>query len=184
MTDPYVTMLTALSSAFLGGGVALLGVFLTNRSNTDRLRIQLEHESQQKKADLLRSRGEELYELSEKWLNMFAAYYLRRSFVMQGKLTYNQCLDMDIEEGNKASGNFVRIVMLVDVYFPATRTAHEEITKAREELNKIEITFKRAYESGDTDGGQFLAPYVRCQKTIEQAGENFKLLVLENIRAL
>ncbi len=88
MGDHYLTMVTALASAGVGAAVALLGVFLTNRSNTARLKIQLEHESRQRNTQLLRSRGEELYELSDKWLNKLAGYYLRRISVM---LFTDQC---------------------------------------------------------------------------------------------
>ena len=184
MGDHYLTMVTALASAAVGAAVALLGVFLTNRSNTARLKIQLEHESRQRNTQLLRSHGEELYELSDKWLNKLAGYYLRRISVMQCKLTYNQCLDLDIQEGKEESGNFGRIAMLIDVYFPATRPEYDKIIAARNELNKIGAAHKRAYESGDVDGARFVTPYIQCQHSIEQAGENFKMLVLEHIRAI
>jgi hypothetical protein len=184
MADPYLTLLTGLSSAAIGGALALLSVFLTNRSNTTRLKVQLDHEFQQRKSELLRNRGEELYELSDKWLQMLAGYYLRRCFVMQGKFTYNDCLDLDIKDGKEKSGNFGRIAMLIDVYFPSTRPAYDKIIESRTELNKIEGSYKRAYENGDVDGASFLTPYVKCQHSIEQAGENFKILVLEAIRSL
>jgi len=51
--------------------------------------------------DAVRERGEELYGHIDKWANFFACHYLRLAAVMQGKLTYNQCLDLDIAEGNK-----------------------------------------------------------------------------------
>lgn len=184
MTDPYVTMLTGLLSAAVGGTLALLSVFFTNKSNTTRLKVQLDHESQQRKVELLRNRGEELYELSDKWLKMFAGYYLRRSAVMQNKLTYNECFDLDIKEGKERSDNYGRIAMLIDVYFPSTRPAYDKINENRMELNKIETAFSRAYENGDADGARFITPYVQYQHFIEQAGEEFKTLILESIRAL
>jgi hypothetical protein len=182
--DQYLTTLTALGSAVVGGAVALLGVFLTNRSNTARLALQLDRESRQRKADLLRDRGEELYELADKWLNKLAGYYLRRSFVMQGKLTYNQVLDLDIQEGREESVNFGRNEMLIDVYFPTTRPAYDSVIAGRTELNKVAAAHKRAYESSDTDGTRFITPFVQCQHSIEKAGETFKLQVLECIRAV
>lgn len=184
MVDPYVTMLTGLSSAAVGGALALLSVFFTNRSNTKRLKVQLEHESQQRKIELLRNRGEELYELSDKWLNALAGYYLRRSSVMQNKLTYNQCIDLDIKEGKDNSYNYGRIEMLIDVYFSSTRSAYDKIIEYRTELNKIEISFKRKYENGELDGATFITPYVKTQLSLEKAGEEFKMLVLQEIRTL
>jgi hypothetical protein len=147
--------------------------------------MQLDHESVQRKTELLRSRGEELYELTDKWLNSFFGYSLRRSAVMQGKLTYNQCLDMDINEGGKASSfNFGRIEMLVDVYFPNVRHAYDKMMAGRTEINKVELAYRRAYENGDHDGTRFLKPYVQCQKTVEEAGEVLKANLLESIRAI
>lgn len=103
---------------------------------------------------------------------------------MQNKFTYNECLDLDIQEGKSKSGNFGRIAMLIDVYFPLTRPAYDKIIESRTELNKIEGVYKRAYENGDVDGARFITPYVQCQHSIEQSGENFKMLVLEGITAL
>ncbi len=185
MPYDFNTILMTLLSAASGGAVALISVFLTNRSNTKRLKMQFDHESIQRKTELLRSRGEELYELTEKWRNAFFGYYLRRSGVMQGKLTYNQCLDMDIKDGKEASSyNFSRIEMLVDVYFPDARPAYDKMMASRAELNKVELAYRRAYEDGDIDGTHFLTPYIQCQKTVEKAGDDFQAKVLEYISAL
>jgi hypothetical protein len=184
MTSQSITMLTGLLSAAVGGAVALVSIFLTNRSNTTRLKVQLDHESQQRKIELLRSRGEELYELSDKWLKMFAGYYLRRLAVMQNKLTYKECFDLDIEGENGKSDYYGRIKMLVDVYFPSMQTAYDKINKNRDELNKIETSFRKVYENNNFDASSFIKPYVYHQQSIEQAGEEFKRLLLENIRVL
>ena len=93
--------------------------------------MQLEHETRQRGDEIFRSRGEELYELTDKWLNMLAGYYLHRSRVMQSNITYNQCLDLDIKMGKDGQGNFGRIEMLIDVYFPSTRLAYDKIIDGR-----------------------------------------------------
>jgi hypothetical protein len=91
---------------------------------------------------------------------------------------------LDIQEGKEKSYNYGRIAMLIDVYFPSTRPAYDKIIESRTELNKIEGAYKRTYENGDDDGARFITPYVQCQHSIEQAGEDFKMLLLESIRAL
>ena len=103
---------------------------------------------------------------------------------MQGKLTYNQCLELDIQEGKEGSFNFGRIEMLIDVYFPSTRSTYDKVIEGRTELNKVATAHKRAYEVGDIEGSRFLAPFVQCQHSIEQASETFKMQVLECLRAL
>lgn len=182
MADLYVTMLTALVSAIFGGAVALIGVFFTNRSNTDRLKLQFEHESRQRTTDLLRDRGEELYELIDKWLKMLTGNYLGLSAVMKGKLTYNQYYDLSNEEIKRRSYNFGRIEMLIDVYFPSMRSAYDKITETRDELNKIISEHKRSYRIGDIDGSKFLRPFTQGQMSIDQAGEAFKMQILDSIR--
>ena len=184
MADPYITMITGLSAAVVGGALALLSVYFTNRSNTTRLKVQLEHESKQREIELLRNRGEELYELLDKWLKLLAGYYLRRTSVMQNKLTYNECLELDIKDGKENTSNYGRIAMLIDVYFPSTRSAYDKIIEYRTELNKIEGEFKRNYKNGEVDGVPFIKSHVQSQISIDKAGEELKMLVLEKIRTL
>ena len=184
MSATTLTMLTALSSAIIGGAIVLIGVYFTNRSNAARLKIQHEYESKQRSIELLRTRGEELYELMDKWLKMFAGYYLRRTSVMKGKLSYNDCLDLDIKDGKETTVNFGRISMLIDVYFPSARDAYDEINALREKINKIEGDYKRVYENGDVDGHRFIQPFINTQVSVEKAGDKFLGLISECIRTL
>jgi hypothetical protein len=125
MADESLTLITALTSTTLGGVLTLVSVLLANRSSTARLNLQLDYEATQRKAQILRERGEELYVLTERWLNgLVAGYYLRRKSVMQGKLTYNECLDLEIADGKDNPVNFSRMELLIDVYFPSTREAY------------------------------------------------------------
>jgi hypothetical protein len=184
MADQCSTFLTAALSTLVGGIMALLGVLLTNRSNESRLKLQFDLELRKQKSDLHRSRGEELYELTDHWLKALAGYYLRRNAVMQGKLTYNQCFDLDVQELKKDPPKFGRVEMLIDVYFPSTRSAYDKIIDCRTLLNKIAMEHERAYKDGDTDGSRFLRPYVECQQSIEKAGDIFFKQILDCIRAL
>jgi len=58
----YIAIVTAVITA----AVTLLAVFLTNRGNTNRLVLQLEHERNTKRAALQREKLEELYVLAVK----------------------------------------------------------------------------------------------------------------------
>lgn len=184
MQDAYITMLTALSSGIMGGTVALLGVYFTNQSNETRLHIQLEREENQRKADLFRDRGEELYELIDKWLNSLTGYYFRRVSVMQGNLTYNQCLDMDIKGGKDNSYNFGRIEMIIDVYFQSIRDSYDKVISDRDELNKIVSEHKMNYMQGNIDGTRFLKPFIKLQLKFGEDEESLKLKIREAIRAV
>ena len=98
--------------------------------------------------------------------------------VMQGKLTYNQCLDLDIKEG-KPPYDFGRIELLIDLDFPMLRPAYDRVIDERTKLHKSEIGFKRSYEQGDTDGERFVGPYVKLQKSMEVLGEAFQQQLLK-----
>jgi len=175
---------TALVSVIIGGALALVGSFLSNRASQARLKFQIEHDSCQKKRDLLLERGEELYGLTDKWLNYLFEHTLNILSVMQGKLTYNQSLDLDIEAGKNISMNFARIQLLIDIYFPSSRKAYDSILKERDKINAIEATHKRAYRNGDIDGTSFLPAYLKKQNSLEKAGEVFKNQLIECIRTI
>jgi hypothetical protein len=136
-----------------------------------------------KKAEMLRERGEELHGIIDKWLKHLAGHYLRRTSVMQGRLTYNQCLDLDIAEGNP-SYDFGRIELLIHVYFPSLRPAYDRVIEARTALNRIDRVHKSAYAEGDTDGAPFLQPFLRAQILVENLGNALKQQLLETIRLL
>jgi hypothetical protein len=165
--------LGSVSSTILGGGIALLAVYLTNRFDSEKRRRQM-----------LLDRGEELYALNVKWLNGFFAYYLRRSSVMQGKLTYNQALDLEIADLSKNTHDFSRIEMLIDVYFPSTRSAYDRLAAGRDALNEIASQHKRAYEAGDLDGGAFYGPFLQAIQEIEEAGKSLKEEIIKGLRSI
>jgi hypothetical protein len=118
-------------SAALGGSLALLGVYLTNRRS-----------EQARYADTLRARGEELYSLNAKFLKGLGSYYLRRMSVVYGSITYNEMLDLEIEDLKRNTHDLSRVEMLVNVYFPEARPAYDRLIEARDVLNEIALKHK------------------------------------------
>ncbi len=157
---------------------------LNNRSNTARLRLQLDHDAAQRKTQILRDRGEELYVLVEQWLNGLTGYYLGRSSVMLGKLDYNQCLNAEMADMKDYPVNFTRIELLIAVYFPSARLAYQQISKDRDTLNKIATEHKRSYAAGDIDGTRFFKPFQQAMLSINETDPILKQSLLESIRAL
>lgn len=168
------TVLIALAAAIVTGGTALLGVYLTNRANTERLKNQLDHDTLEKSRVLKRERAEELYELTDEWLRGLFFNYLNLSFVMQGKFDYNQYLDQIIKHGNSNKSNFTRLEMILRIYFSNLVSTYEEVTRYRTIINDIAAKHKRAYEKGDFDGGRFLESFTSAQLKLEEAGDNLK----------
>jgi hypothetical protein len=184
MADPYMTLITALLSGLLGGIIALISVFLTNRGHTTRLAMQFENDAGKRKEDLLRARGEELYELTDTWLNALFSYHTSTSFVIDERITYNEALDLQVKQGEKQAGNFARIEMLIDVYFPEARKTYDDLIVGRDKVNAIMIEHKRAYQDGILDKKRFLPPFKERQLEVLQAGKKLKTEILVCIRSI
>jgi len=180
MADQFFTALSTLA----GGAIAITGALLTNRSNTARLKIQLDHDAALRTSEVFRDRGEELYVLMEKWLKILASEYVKLSSVMQGKITYAEFQDLYLEDAEQNKIEFPRIELLVDIYYSSTRKAYDEIMASRAKLQKISSAHKRAYERRETNGRQFLEPYIEAQRAVEAAGEVFKAEITKAIRGV
>ena len=162
----------------------MLGVFLTNKGNSERLSAQLEHETAKKRQELLRDRGEELYEIVDLWTGGIFGHFLTRLSVMHGKLTYNQALDIDAKSMEKRALKFGRIEMLVDVYLPELRADYDTVISLRDAANKIVTSHKFAYERGESDGRSFIKPFTEAQIAMEQFVKSFKASIAERVRAV
>jgi hypothetical protein len=176
------TAWAALVAAVVTALITLTGVALTNRSSNQRLRMQLDHELQTKGQDFQRERLEELYLLVEGWVNTLFMYFLPYARVMRGDLTFNQALDITIDVGGKSTVDFKRIEMIIDLYFPELRTDLDRVHAAREAANKIIHKYKKQYETGDTDGRQFLQPFLTAEKQVETEGVALKAKIIQKAR--
>lgn len=83
----------------MGAVSALLGVWSINHSSIQRLVIQLQHERDLKEHENRRLRHEELYVESRKYLDAMISHFLSYRMVIKGELTFNQALDMTIQQG-------------------------------------------------------------------------------------
>lgn len=184
MPSQFLTLVTALASAVVGGALTVVGVWLTNRSSTARLRLQLGHEVDQRKAQILRERGEELYVLVEGWLNGLAGYYLRKRLVMRGDLTYNESIDLGKADEKENPVNFGRLELLVNVYFPSASDAYKRTIHSRDAFDDIDTKYRQAYGAGDTDGTRFLEPFQKAIESIDTNGKALQSQILESIRAI
>jgi hypothetical protein len=150
----------------LGAAIALVTIYLTDRSNTRRLKLQFDLERESKEKEFIRDKLEELYLLHEAWLNALATSYLPILNVMKGEITYNQALDMFVENNKDRQVDFKRLQMLIDLYFPAIKPAFEKLSAARDRTNEIQRAHKREYKRGNTDGSAYVVPFIEAQKEL------------------
>lgn len=171
--------LTALVSAIITATITLIGVWLNNRSNTYRLKLQLEDSRLTKRDEILRDRLEELYLLSEKWVNALSSNYYPYFSVMKGEMSYNQALDMTIEQCKNNTCDFNKINMLIDLYFHDIKLHYDEVCEARSKANLILDEHKKEYKSGNTDGRSYLKPLNVAHYEIAEKGEALKCAIIK-----
>ena len=173
MTD-LETAIIALATATITGGVALASVYLTNKSNNEQLRYQLDHDTTKKHQELNRERAEELYERVEQWMNGMFFNYLNLTYVMQKESYYNQYLDQIIEHGNKSETNYVRLEMIVNIYLTELQPSYKTVIENRENVNDIASNFKRDYERGKINGEKYLSSFLLAQEKLEASVATLK----------
>ncbi len=161
----------ALVTAILTSAITLLGVWFTNWASHQRLKLQLEHDQNLKREELIRDRLEELYVVSKKYLNTLCSYYFPYRQVMKGELTFNQALDITIETKKDYDPN--RVTMLIHMYFPEIQPSFDEIMRIREKLNSIINGYKCQYKQGDTDGTEWLRAFQPLLELLAKLCDNF-----------
>jgi hypothetical protein len=168
-SQAWVVLITAILTSTL----TLISVWLTNRSNNQRLKIQLEHERKKRNEELLRDRLEELYVLSNKFLDRLVSRYVPYRAVMMGQISYDQALDIALEHGSKRDFEPHRVTMLIDLYFPSIKPDFQEILTIRDKLNNIVESHKEQYKTGDTDGSKWLTLFQPLFEELAKKANSF-----------
>lgn len=142
--ERHLSSILPWGGALLTGLFTLLGVWLANRSSLKQLTVKLQHESDREAREALRARLEELYSLVALWSYDAAAHYLPYLRVMDGELTYNEALD--IELGRKAGVDASRMFTLAELYFPSAHGALEKMKTYRDKAASLHSDFKAAHK--------------------------------------
>lgn len=166
----------ALVGVIVGSALAIFGGWLTSRTSIKSLKMQLAHEVQSEQSRVRRERLEELYVLSGHWVNAMVSHALMLVSVMEGKLDYNQYLDLFIADNKQRKYDHNRIEMIVDIYGADLKAAYKEIFSANKKLNAISTRHKAAYLQGESSQ-QFIKPYLAAQLEVDAAGDRFQKAV-------
>lgn len=162
----------AFSTAILTSSLTLIGVRYTNKANNERLRIQLAHEHKLKRDELLRSRLEEIYVESRRYMNSLVTHFLPYRRVMEGELTYNQALDLTLERSYVHSPE--RVSLIMDMYFPELRESFIKVESCLEKTNQIKHSYKLQYKQGDTSGEKWLPIFQEALIQLSDAASGFE----------
>jgi hypothetical protein len=150
-----MTLFVALLSAICGGFVALLSF----RMNTNK-----EH------VFFMLKKAEELFLAVDRFKTSLDCYYLNFYAVMQGKISYNDMLDLQIRNGTTAHEPHRFMRMLCRFYFPPLLPKLEAFIGAQANANKVTAKHRKDYERG-ADGIPWIAPLDEALLLLDQAAK-------------
>lgn len=142
--NTHLPSILAWGGSVVTGIFTLLGAWLANRSSLKQLTVKLENDAEGERREALRVRLEELYSLVGLWADEAVIYHTTYRKVMDGEITYNQALDLTINNERKVDAN--RMFTLAELYFPAAHNALGELKKLRDEASSVQSSFKAGYK--------------------------------------
>jgi len=129
---------------------------MNNKAADARLAHQIAQERDREERRLLRDRREELYVSLETWLAGLEQYIMLGLRLGAGKLSYNQHLDLQLEQGQRSKLDLPRLKMLLDVYGSAAiKQDYLKVTSLLDAVNQavfaIEGFAKRSTDTKERD---------------------------------
>lgn len=94
-----------------------------------------------------RRKLEELYKCIERYTTLLFSMNYMWIKVMDGELSYNQGLDLQINDrGKEEKHHLPEIDMLINLYFPDFRSTYEDFIERRDVLNRMHGDFRDVYK--------------------------------------
>jgi len=130
-------------TALAGAAGAWFTVLFTNMGTAKRQQVQLAYEHRSASENLLRERGEELYEQASHWVGLIQSLHMNTFRFMYGKLTHAEATELSAKTATNLDAKFSysRMKMLVDIYYPMIKYTLENAHRVRDELSKNETKF-------------------------------------------
>jgi hypothetical protein len=185
-SSQYITLITTVVTALTGGCLTLFGVYISNRAAAKRYEVQLRHEAEQRKQDLLRLRGEELHAATSAWLKRIFVRHLRFYSAALGNITYKQAQAQEVED-SKAIHDLARIELLIDAYFPSARKPYDSYVTERDRAEEIRLALHSTwgqYDGQPVKAEDFLPKYEKVHAALQESGEAFQKSIVACIRSL
>lgn len=147
----------------------LVAVFITNYFNMKSLEKNLKFQLQLKNNEVRLNKLENVYELFEKWNTYFAINYLNYLHFHSKKITQSDLFELIRDPKVYNSGDFQKLITLLNIYFPELNDEYERVNKARSEVVK--------YMNVDKEIN--VKDFVKMQESFENVAMNFKKEISE-----
>lgn len=136
---------------------ALVGIFLTNRENNRRLALQLNNEKNNKYTEVMREKLEELYIQFKKWSDATKYHHENYVYLLEGKIDTENFLGL---WRTKQEIDFVRVEMLINLYFPNILPAFKDMMRSVNEAYEILEVLHNTPKDEEIFIGEFLSKYL------------------------
>jgi hypothetical protein len=114
---PYTNTILEIVKISLGPVSALFAVYLTNRSNNKRIKIENENKAKINKLKKMTRYREKLYYALLIYELMYQRYHNIQSRVYLGNKISNSLLQIFIKDRDRLQSQAVRIRMIIDIYY-------------------------------------------------------------------
>jgi len=177
--EPFIPIIAAC----IGGGLALMGVAFSSRSNLKAITTKLDREDKDRARFNKIERGEELYALFSEWATFVISSDVSLFSVMRDEISYNQHLDTFIDSAEKQALNPHRIELLIHAYFPQLIQEYNDVLKENRVRNSIISGHKRSYKA-DRSGAEFMEPLRVVHNTLDTRSTNLKSSIVSELLSL
>ena len=128
---------------------------------------------------LRRSKIEEIYLSSSTWLKFVVGHFLRYISICDGTLTFNQVLDMELKDPDKAIGEqHLKMKMNVEMYERSLLPALRRVERDLESLSKMRMALKGCYVE-TAQATEFMSPLRDQIRAFGIAGDAFVQAVVQ-----
>lgn len=120
----------------------------------------------------MRAKAEQLYLSADEYGRLFGATMVSYFPLLEGRIDWNQMLDVQIKNGEKQAvhGGAETMTMLVAIYFPSVRTTLMHVWSAREHFNALISELKRDYiANGYVTGDDWKTRFMSVAETMDAA---------------
>jgi hypothetical protein len=176
----YTTILTNLIIA----ASTLIGVFITNKAQKERLELQITNENTVKNNELMREKLEELYLLFKEWTKYISITHMYYTEGVAGHLDYSSVMDLVLERGKENTENFDRITMLIDLYFPHLRDEYNIVETTQKSANEIISEYTKNHLDGMTGKRCLVQLFSSRQELFSQQSNIFQNIISQQAENL
>ncbi|MBU0737574.1 MAG: hypothetical protein KJ981_19970 [Alphaproteobacteria bacterium] len=171
----------ALIGTVVGGSLTLLGVVYSNYASRDLWTRQAAKQDSDRKKEIHRGVAEDLYINFSEWANFVISSHFSLYSVMDGKISYNDHLDMLLKSKDDVKHNHHRMEYLLKAYYPHLVVEYAEVRAALEGVNNIIFEHKKHAASGHS-GRQFRDLLLAADDVFDKRCEALKEKLVEELK--